>query len=250
MGLEKSKMTQTTLSLDHFKTRLKTSSSSTGKIKRKSENFTLHLKRSTVVCSDDGTTRFVVFVDLESARSGVRFWALNEKTFTKVISVGLDTDNDENITNISNFVLRMSVKNDVPVQNSKGYKLYSIVIFMELQANYEEYFHNFANNLMQLLQHNQFIDMYEETYKSLGIENMKPYLDRLEEFRSSKTGFAALKDNLELKVTENVPLNTVLLNKDIFYFMHWFFDSNTHPTAWNSVMILSLIHISEPTRPY
>ena len=81
---------------------------------------------------------------------------------------------------------------------------------MELQANYEEYFHNFANNLMQLLQHNQFIDMYEETYKSLGIENMKPYLDRLEEFRSSKTGFAALRDNLELKVTENVLMHYFL----------------------------------------
>ena len=50
---------------------------------------------------------------------------------------------------------------------------------------------------------------------AVNLCDMKPYLDRLEEFRSSKTGFAALKDNLELKVTEDVPLNTVLLNKDI-----------------------------------
>ena len=37
-----------------------------------------------------------MFVDLELAKSEVRFWALNEKTFTKAITVGLDTDNDVN----------------------------------------------------------------------------------------------------------------------------------------------------------
>ena len=178
-----------------------------------------------------------MFVDLELAKSEVRFWALNEKTFTKAITVGLDTDNDVNIARVSNYMLRKSVKEDTPKENYKGYKVYSIVFFMELKENYEDYFHKFADNLMLLLQHNQFIDMYEETYKSLGIQNMKPYLDRLSEQRSTKTGFAALKDNLELKVTEDVPLNTLLLNRDIMYFMHWFFDSNTYPTAWNSVMI-------------
>ena len=236
--LKKTTDTGFSMDLDQFKERLKTVTTSQGKLNSKPTSFILHLRRSHIVGTNNDTYKYVVFVDLEEAKSGKRFWALNERTLTKMLIIGLNTEVRNKIQRITKFYIRASTTCNIPLENKRHWKMQAITVMMEVTEDNDRHFNRFAENLMQLLQHALFLDMYEETYKSLGIENTQPYLQRLAEYRKTHTGLAAIKGNLKFKLTDKVPLNTMLLNSDLLTTMTWFYDSTEHPSSWSDDFIM------------
>ena len=226
------------MDLDQFKKKLKTASTSQGKFNSKATSFTLHLRRSHIVGTHKDSYKYVVFVDLEEGNSGKRFWALNERTLTKMLNIGLISEVQDKIKHITNFYIRASTLCNIPLENKRHWKMQCIAVMMEVTEANDRLFDRFVETLMELLQHDLFLDMYEETYKSLGIENTQPYLQRLAQYRKSHTGLAAIKGNLKFKLTDKVPLNTMLLNRDLLTTMTWFYDTTEHPSSWSDDYIL------------